>query len=184
MTISPRFPEPWKAFLQEVDRALTTPVVLHCLGGFALVSCYGLPRQTNDIDYIETEVSGDEELIALGGRESELYRRHKVYFQRVGVALFPEDYARRLESVDLPFLRRLQLKVLEAHDIVLSKLDRFSGTDSDDIKFLATTAPIDVDVLRARYDQELRPYDTVRPERLDLTFELCLDMIREAQQAR
>jgi hypothetical protein len=65
MTVSRRLPDPWLAFLQDVDRALTTPVVLHCLGGFALMYCYGLPRQTNDIDYLETEVSGDTELLAL-----------------------------------------------------------------------------------------------------------------------
>ncbi len=171
------------AFLRDVDRALTTPVVLHCLGGFALVCCYGLPRATNDIDYIATEVAGDDELIALAGRGSELSQRHQVFFQRVGIALFPEGYARRLVTVDAPTLMRLRLKVLEAHDIVLSKLDRFSGADSDDIKFLATTVPLDLDVLKTRYDEELRPYAAVGPERLDLTFELCLAMIREVQRA-
>ena len=182
MTVSPRLPEPWQAFLEDVDRALTAPVVLHCLGGFVLTCCYGLPRQTNDIDFIETEASGDEELIALAGRGSRLYRRHKVCFQRVaGVALFPEGYARRLVGVDLPTLTHLRLKALEAHDLVLSKLDRYLAVDREDIKFLATAAPIDLDVLRARYEEEMRPYAAVRPERLDLTFELCLEMIREAQ---
>lgn len=184
MTISPRFPEPWKTFLENVDRALTAPVVLHCLGGFVLVCCYGLPRQTNDIDYIETEISGDQELIALAGRSSDLCRRHKVYFQRAaGVALFPEGYARRLVGVDLPALTRLRLKVFEAHDLVLSKLDRYLAVDREDIKFLATAVPLDLAVLESRYAEEMRPYTVVRPERLDATFQLCVDMIREAQAA-
>jgi len=31
-----RLPAPWHAFLSDVDAAATEPLVLHCLGGFAV----------------------------------------------------------------------------------------------------------------------------------------------------
>ena len=43
--------------------------------------------------------------------------------------------------------------------------------------------PLDVAVLRERYQNEMRSYVGV-PEREDLTLELWIDIIQEAQQAR
>ena len=45
-----RSPEPWHAFFTELDQALDQPVVLHCIGGFAIAMMYGLPRPTVDVD--------------------------------------------------------------------------------------------------------------------------------------
>ena len=44
-------PSPWSEFLAEVDRLLSEPCQLHCIGGFAAVAAYQLPRSTNDLDY-------------------------------------------------------------------------------------------------------------------------------------
>ena len=49
---TPRVTPPWRQFLAEVDQLLATPVELHCLGGFVITECYGLPRPTSDVDYI------------------------------------------------------------------------------------------------------------------------------------
>jgi hypothetical protein len=48
----PELPEPWRSFLQELDEHLENSVVLHCLGGFVVTTCYGLPRTTADIDVL------------------------------------------------------------------------------------------------------------------------------------
>lgn len=42
-------PPQWAAFLKELDSLLDEPVELHCIGGFAAVAAYGLPRSTNDL---------------------------------------------------------------------------------------------------------------------------------------
>lgn len=49
---SRELPAPWRAFLADVDRGLTNPVEIHCLGGFVAAFYYDLPRPTNDLDYI------------------------------------------------------------------------------------------------------------------------------------
>lgn len=51
MSPKPKLPKPWEAFLTELDGLLSEPIELHCIGGFALVVGYGLPRATKDLDY-------------------------------------------------------------------------------------------------------------------------------------
>jgi hypothetical protein len=43
-----KLPSPWKDFLGEIDKALEKPLEIHCIGGFALVYYYGIPRTTGD----------------------------------------------------------------------------------------------------------------------------------------
>jgi hypothetical protein len=38
--MSREIPEPWRAFLGDLDRELVTPVELHCLGGFVVTMLY------------------------------------------------------------------------------------------------------------------------------------------------
>ena len=77
-------------------------------------------------------------------------------------------------------LSHLRLFALEAHDLALTKLTRNSDRDRADVEFLATAAPLDPSLLRERYTREVRPY-LDRPEREDLTIELWLEIIAEAQ---
>jgi hypothetical protein len=37
-----RPPEPWHSFFAEIAGAFDHPVVLHCIGGFAIAMLYGL----------------------------------------------------------------------------------------------------------------------------------------------
>jgi hypothetical protein len=67
--------------------------------------------------------------------------------------------------------RRLLLLGLEAHDLALSKLERNSARDREDIRYLARAAPLDLSVLEGRYQSELRPY-VANTERQDLTMRL------------
>jgi hypothetical protein len=45
-------PLPWSAFLDELDKAISEPIELHCIGGFVVSLLYGLPRPTGDFDYV------------------------------------------------------------------------------------------------------------------------------------
>jgi hypothetical protein len=75
--------------------------------------------------------------------------------------------------------RRLLLLGLESHDLALSKLERNSTRDREDIKYLARVAPLDLSVLESRYHAELRPY-LANTERHDLTMRLWLEMLSGA----
>lgn len=90
-------PQHWRDFLEAVDRRLGAPVTLHCIGGFVVEAVYGAPRRTGDLDYIAiTPAEAYEDLERLAGRKSELAARYGLYFQRVGVADFPDEYEGRL----------------------------------------------------------------------------------------
>ena len=49
---SKSIPEPWRAFLSEVDATANQEIELHCLGGFVIKILYGLKRPTADVDVI------------------------------------------------------------------------------------------------------------------------------------
>jgi hypothetical protein len=170
-------PEPWRSFFSAIDRALGHPVSLHCIGGFAIAMLYGLPRPTVDVDCLAVlPVEDTAALDSLAGRGSSLHEKHGVYLQHVAIVTVPENYTERLLSIFPAAFRRLTLFGLEAHDLALSKLERNSARDREDVKFLAGAAPLDVSVLAGRYAAELRPY-LANVERHDLTMRLWSEML-------
>jgi hypothetical protein len=60
----------------------------------------------------------------------------------------------------------------------LSKLERNIQRDRDDVKHLARTIPLNLDVLKDRYQKELR-WQLGNPEREDLTLRLWIETIEE-----
>lgn len=96
-----------------------------------------------------------------------------------GLSPVPENYEDRLILMFPTAFRRLLLLGLEAHDLALSKLERNSARDREDIKYLARAAPLDLSVLESRYRSELRPY-LANMERHDLTLRLWLEMLSGA----
>ena len=113
-------PEPWHSFLIEIDRMLNRPVVLHCIGGFAIAMLYGMPRPTVDVDCVVTPVEETAALQSLAGEASTLHKKHGVYLQHVGVVSVPENYTDRLLPMFPTAFHRLVLLGLEAHDLALS----------------------------------------------------------------
>lgn len=68
----------------------------------------------------------------------------------------------------------------DPYDLALSKIERNSFRDRQDVVYLGVHVPFDIDVLRERYQTELR-FPLGVPKREDLTLELWIDMIREAK---
>ncbi|MEK7403908.1 MAG: DUF6036 family nucleotidyltransferase [Acidobacteriota bacterium] len=171
-------PEPWHSFFLAIDTAFDHPVALHCIGGFAIAMQYGLPRPTVDVDCLTvTPVEATARLQSLAGEGSALHGRYGVYVQHVGIVTVPENYADRLKLMFPTAYRTLLLMGLEAHDLALSKLERNSARDREDVRYLARAVPLDLAVLESRYHSELRPY-LASPERHDLTLRLWLEMLR------
>jgi hypothetical protein len=172
----PELPNPWRAFLVDVDGQLPRPVAIHCLGGFVAAFYYDIPRPTNDLDYIEV-VPHDAmaTLREIAGIDSRLAKKHRVHFQHVGVASLPESYTERLTDLFPGRFRRLGLLALDPHDLALSKLTRNSPIDRADVAQLAKAVPLDAALLRARYQRELRPIIIGAPERHDRTLEMWIE---------
>lgn len=118
-----RLPAPWKDFLGEIDHTLREPLHLHCIGGFALVFCYGIPRTTGDIDYY-TSVPAIPDLNNLAGYGSALHDKYKICLQRVTVVTLPENYEERLSEMAAGQFQNLRLLVPDPYDCILSKLQR------------------------------------------------------------
>ena len=174
--------EPWNSLLSDLDRGLSTPLVLHCLGGFAINLTYGLPRHTEDNDVCEVAPSNAKiDVLRLAGEGSPLHTKHHVHVQVVKKASLPYYYEERLNEPFRGAFRQLQLLVLDPHDLALSKLGRNSDADIEDVKFLGTSVPLDINLLRLRYYEEVRPYLTGPPERGDSTVDLWCDAIKESR---
>lgn len=172
----PEFPNPWRAFLFDVDRQLPRLIAIHCLGGFVAAFYCDLPRPTNDLDYIEIVPHEAMAILQeIAGVESPLAKKHRLYFQHVGVASLPESYAERLIELVPRTFQRLRLFALDPHDLALSKLTRNSPIDRDDVAQLARAVPLDPTLLRTRYQRELRPIIIGDPERHDRTLEMWIE---------
>ena len=169
-----RIPEPWLSFLRDLDRALKETVEIHCLGGFVLSVLWGLPRPTGGIDFIEVRpLAAGEALLRIAGEGSALAKKHDLFVQHVTVAEYPEGYEGRLMDITPAGFRRLKLRALEIHDVVLAKLSRNSPRDRADVEYLARKGVLDRRRLEERFEAELRSY-LLNEKREILTLELWL----------
>ncbi|MGO4880166.1 MAG: nucleotidyl transferase AbiEii/AbiGii toxin family protein [Bryobacteraceae bacterium] len=166
-----------RSFATSTGRS-TKPIALQCRGGFAMAMLYGLPRPTVDVDFLSLVPAGEiGRLDALAGRGSALDRKHGAHVQHVGIVTVPENYAERLIPIFPGAYRRVRLAGLEGHDLALSKLERNSGRDRQDVKFLARAVPLNLATLEERYRLELRPY-LAATDRHDLTMRLWIEMLQ------
>ncbi len=168
-------PEPWRSFFDDLDEALTEPVALHCFGGFVLIHAYGVARTTNDIDFISLVPSPMRRTLSeLGGKGSELHKKHRIYLDPVTVATAPDGYEDRLRPMFEGRWQKVTLQALEPHDLALAKLTRNIERDRDDIQRLARAGFLDRATLQTRYREELRSYLPNEASH-DLTLELWME---------
>jgi len=115
----------------------------------------------------------------LGARGNALHRKYKIYLDYVGEAKVPEDYEDRLTEMLPGAFKHLRICALDPYDFAISKLERSIQRDRDDLKHLAHPIPLDLKILKERYEKELR-WQLGNPEREDLTLKLWTEMIEEA----
>ena len=173
----------WMPFFKAIDAELKAPAELHCLGGFAIASKFGLPRATGDVDFVQVAGAEAADLLAIAGRGTELAQKHKLCLDFVTVGAYPQDYEPRLEELALEGLERLRIQVFEKHDIVLAKLSRAADHDREDVKYLASTVGLDVTVLRERFEKEVR-FQCTNETRDQNTLDFWIEMIEEIQGAK
>jgi hypothetical protein len=145
--------------------------VLYMGGGAAMLAYEGQVR-TDDVDLIGERTGLLKRLSEAAGKGSELRRATDYYLDIVPPGLFPQEWGwrSRAKSLELPGLEHIELRILELHDLVLSKLKRFAGKDKEDIRGLCEQEEFDIEVLRSRYTQARLPYDYDQREKLDANF--------------
>lgn len=72
-------------------------------------------------------------------------------------------------------MERLRLRALDPHDLALSKLARNSPIDREDVAQRARAIPLDPNLLRSRYQRELRPIVIGDLSRHDRTLEMWIE---------
>ena len=114
---------------------------------------------------------------------SPLHQRHGVYIDVVTVADVPDNYDEHFTTALDASFKKLRFRVSERHDLVLAKIARNNDKDRADVAAIAGGPGLDIDVLRARYVEELRP-KLGRPEREDLTLKLWIEIIEETRHRK
>lgn len=144
-----------------------------------LTHLYKFSRNSSDLDILV--IVGEKRLAALAelAREfSKLHDQYGVYLDCVTVGQGPYNYEDRLTEMYAGVFKYLRLFALDPYDLALSKLERNEQIDRDDVKHLARSVPLDLDLLRKRYKEELRPY-LGRPAREDNTLRFWIETIEE-----
>ena len=170
--------DPWRSFLQELDE-LRGRVELRCLGGFDVTLQYGIGRATSDIDFLSVvKQHSEDDVEAIAGLRSSLHKKYRLYVQYVGVATPPCDWESRLRPMfpDATW-KHLRLFALDPMDLALSKLERNSERDREDLLGLARTGLIDAGEMRSRYLAEVRPYLPSKHSWHDRSLDLWVEMI-------
>ena len=175
-------PEPWLSFLRELDSAVSEEIRLDWMGGFVVTVVYGFSPPTGDLDVLEIAPrDAGRPVLELGMQGGALHKKYKIYLDHVGVAHVLENYEDRLTEIFPKAFKHLCLLALDPYDLALSKLERNIQRDRDDVKHLARTVPLDPEVLKYRYQKELR-WQLGNPEREDLTLQLWIEAIQEQSQ--
>ncbi len=172
-------PTPWKEFLSEIAAMLAEPLSLHCIGGFVICYFYGLPRPTGDIEYY-TAVPANLNLIEMAGEGSALAQKCKIRLHHVGVTNLPEDYTARLTEMFPGMFKNLHLYAPDPYDFILSKLERNSEKDRDDVDYIFKTQNLNTQAVRERYEKELRP-NLSKETWHDNTLKLWIDIFETAK---
>jgi hypothetical protein len=140
-----------------------------------------IARATSDLDVLLiTPREQRTALLELGARGSALHRKHKIYLDYVGVTKVPENYEERLTEMFPGAYQHLRICAFDPYDLALSKLERNIQRDRDDVKHLAYSIPLDLKILKERYEKDLR-WQLGNPQREDLTLRLWTEMIEEAR---
>ena len=156
--------EELEMFLRAVDRHVSHDQKLVVVGGGAIALLHDPDYETKDIDTFPTSSIVTREFPAACDEA------------RVETGL-PVRVLLDLEHMDV--------RVMEAHDVALSKMLRGSDKDLDAIRGLHKQAPLDEDVLVGRFLAEVQPYAIGNPRDVMWKFlALIKDLFGEAAMDR
>jgi hypothetical protein len=153
MSLSRYAVEDLTRFLEALDAALVGPARLVVIGGSALVLGYGGTAATTDIDTYESRSRIIEEAAEAARASTGL----NIPIADSGIAQIPADFEERLVRV-LRQLQKLQIHVLDRHDLAASKLVRGNEHDRQQLAQLHELVPLDLDTLVVRFKELMRDF--------------------------
>jgi hypothetical protein len=139
-----------RVFLRAVDRHLTRRTRIEIIGGGAAALAHGATSTTADIDTFTPTTADLEEAVARATRDTGL----KLPLLQAGVADVPINYEDRLER-QLPELERLEVWVLEKHDLALSKALRWHEPDAQQMREIRDGVGLSCELLIERFRNEM-----------------------------
>jgi hypothetical protein len=136
-------PQQILGFLRELGTTIHQPARVHVGGSAALIALGRLSRHTDDIDVVDevpVEVRMEHELL------DRLSRRYGLYLAHFQSHYLPQRWEQRVQALGV--FGRLEVFVIDAYDIALSKLFSAREKDRDDLRMLA--GQLDKNQLAAR----------------------------------
>lgn len=153
-----------RAALTELDGKLPRPTAVTIIGGGAVALILDDP----DI------VTKDIDAFCAPPWVLELARSLTIGIDPAAIADLPWNFEDRLSTVMR--LPRLEIRVPERHDLVLSKLVPWRWSDEDHIRRLHAREPLDLETLLHRYETEMT-HAIGDPRRLRWNVVLCVRML-------
>lgn len=149
-------------FFEAVDRHLTKHASIVVIGG-AAAAFHRAESTTHDVDTLDA-LNADLQAAAKEARAS---TGLLVPISQSTVAQVPYRYDERLERV-LPHLKKLEVWILEKHDLALSKIVRGVEHDMQQLEEVHRNSGFDLETLLARYETELEGSVVGDPQRIRL----------------
>src|SRR3989338_3969851 len=159
-------------FLHDLDGMLPSPIEVILIGGSAL-NYLDLKDDTKDVDFFYSGMEIDD-LYAITQELSKKYNSRIDFWTteemvllkdgRINTQKLPTDYISMCFEAEEP-LERIKLKILNPIDVVLTKEDRLSERDMDDITKLVNHYHIPRETLEERFKLYLAGYDGNKTKR-------------------
>lgn len=147
-------------FLRAVDAELARHankgegLDFYLLGRSALILGYGVPLMTKDVDVV---ASTDSHLLDVAtrvfGKGGAGVSGNGLYLESVssGLPPLPGGFPKRCLEVPGTWTV-IRPKLLEMHDLIVTKFRRYHAGDREDIQILCDTGKVDVVTLQERFD--------------------------------
>lgn len=158
------------SWLGEVDRRLEKEMTIIAVGGTAM-TLLNLKESTKDVDFcvdskdfaeFKTTVKSDLFVV-------DIFQNGFIFALQL-----PGDYREKAIHYKQKF-QHLNLKILILEDIILTKTSRLNTRDIEDIKSLANTGKIDLNILKERFKEIVDTFGG-REEDFRYHFDLILKM--------
>ena|SRR3989338_1521643 len=137
--------------LKLIDSHLNRKMELIAVGGTAM-TLLNLKESTKDVDFC-TDTKEDETILRkaiseVGGEfRIDIFKEGYIFSVQL-----PEDYAKKSKQIEGNF-KHLSLKTLHPVDIVMTKIDRLSARDQDDIEAIIKSKRIRKEALKKRFKE-------------------------------
>lgn len=170
-----------KVLALEQSGDVSNPLVQVCVFGGCAVHLYTGSRTTNDVDATVTGVLKDANKIKSVYFRNEKGRRQTLMFDKnYNTTLAPLDpaYEDRLNFLHKTNSGIIQLNLVSAVDIAVTKLGRFGSDDIKDIKKLYKQGLFTIEEFLEVAEEGLN-YCAVAPDKLKLTIVQAENILRE-----